>query len=194
MQDVAPPHPQDLPAAELVEEALSSDLLVVIPLDQPVGQRDVVHGLVVLVGRYALPRESVEFLKLGGLQLEAPLRDGLPMLLALTIRNDVYVDHGLQVVWVIGYGTWLQVDKVAIILRLALQQRDQLIQILPGRRWGQLDLSEHFLRLLRRVGELGASRTHLVVVTPSVGGLIREVQVLVVVLEDQVIQSLARTQ
>jgi len=54
------------------------------------------------------------------------------MLLALAICNDVYVYHGLQVVWVIGYGTWLQVDKVAIILRLALQKRDQLIQILPG--------------------------------------------------------------
>ena len=132
MKDVASPHSQDLPAAELVKETLPSYLLVIIPLNQPIGQRDVIHGLIVLVSGYALPRESVELLKLGSLQLEAPLGDGLSMLLALAVCNDIYVDHGLQIVWIVCNETWLQVDKVPIIFRLALQQRNEFIQILPG--------------------------------------------------------------
>ena len=46
------------------------------------------------------------------------------MLLALAICNDIYINHGLQIVWIVCNRTWLQVDKVAIIFRLALQQRN----------------------------------------------------------------------
>jgi len=56
-----------------MKETLPSYLLVIIPLYQPIGQRDVIHGLIILVSGYTLPRESVELLKLGSLQLKAPL-------------------------------------------------------------------------------------------------------------------------
>ena len=56
-----------------MKETLPSYLLVIIPLNQPIGQSDVIHGLIVLVSSYALPRESIELLKLGSLQLEASL-------------------------------------------------------------------------------------------------------------------------
>ena len=41
---------------------------VIIPLDYPIGKRDVLHVLIVIASCYAVPRESVKLLKFGGLR------------------------------------------------------------------------------------------------------------------------------
>ena len=49
VQDVSSPHAQDFPSAELVEETFATDFLVVIPLNEPISQGDIVNRLIVLI-------------------------------------------------------------------------------------------------------------------------------------------------
>jgi len=93
----------------------------------------------------------------------------LPVLLALGVGNRLDVYEGLQVVGVVGLGAWLQVDKVAIILSLTLQECNQFVQVLPAGRRGQLNLSEHLL-LFRLTRCLRGLRSHRVLIlTDPVG-------------------------
>ncbi len=55
VKDVAAPHPQDFPSSKLMEEGLASDLLIVITLNEPICQSDVISWFVILIGGNTFP-------------------------------------------------------------------------------------------------------------------------------------------
>jgi len=69
VEDVTTPHTKDFPAAEFVKERFPSDFLIVVTLNKPVGQGDVVRRLIILICGDTLAGESIELIKFMGMEL-----------------------------------------------------------------------------------------------------------------------------
>jgi len=63
MEDVSTPHPEHLPSSELMKKPLASYLKIVVSLDEPVSEWNVIDRLIKLVSGDALARECVKAFK-----------------------------------------------------------------------------------------------------------------------------------